>query len=136
MPNEMLDELSGEISTIEEIDGDIEADGSLDGDVEIPKAYVEKIQKTVIFDDLVRIADEITLSLPSSYNFIVFEVSYMYDGATGSAIYSSLNDNINIPANYSGTSHWMELRMAGDIVSVRGDADVDQGGARLKITVF
>lgn len=135
MPNEMLDELSGEILAIEEIDGDIESDGSLDGDVEIPKAYVEKIQKTVIFDNLVRIADEITLSLPSSYNFIVFEVNYMYDGATGSAIYSSLNDNISILANYSGTSHWMELRNAGDIVSVMGDTDL-QHGARLKISVF
>lgn len=48
MPNEMLDELSGEISAIEEIDGDLEADGDLDGDVEIPTAYVERDYEQLI----------------------------------------------------------------------------------------
>lgn len=42
MPNELLDELEGEVVDLDQIDGDLEAEADMEGEVEIPRTYVER----------------------------------------------------------------------------------------------
>lgn len=48
MPNELLDELEGEVVDLDQIDGDLEAESDIDGDVEIPTSYVERDYEQLI----------------------------------------------------------------------------------------
>jgi hypothetical protein len=100
---------------------------------------VEKLipQKTVLYDDVVDVGDDFTISIPSSFNYIIFELtisSASYYG-TGSLMVTSWDDTLNILA----TSHESELRTCvllpiRDRVEVYGDFMNEHG--ELKITAF
>jgi hypothetical protein len=100
---------------------------------------VEKLipQKTVLYDDVVDVGDDFNISIPSSFNYIIFELtisSASYYG-TGSLMVTSWDDTLNILA----TSHESELRTCvllpiRDRVEVYGDFMNEHG--ELKITAF
>lgn len=94
-------------------------------------------QKTVLYDDVIDVGDDFTISIPSSFNYILFELSISSSSyyGTGSLMVTSWDDTLNILA----TSHESELRTCvllpiRDRVEVYGDFMNEHG--ELKITAF
>lgn len=100
---------------------------------------VEKLipQKTVLYDDVIEVGDEFDISIPSSFNFILFELtisSPSYYG-TGSLMVTSWENTLTILT----ISHGLVLRMCElmlhqNRVEVGGDFTSEYG--ELKITAF
>lgn len=99
---------------------------------------VEKLmpQKTVISNRTVHDGDTFSLTLPSSFNYIVFEVEFATDSSFGSAMYSSFEDGneAHLMAYGHDSSRRFELVLANGTATVSGD--FGNSGATLMISAF